>query len=60
MPAARACHDKFESRTRFQAAGLPVPDFFRASLSDDPEVLAARTVNSKGALRGKITELLIT
>jgi len=40
--AARACHDKFESRTRFQSAGLQVPDFFRANLSDDPDTLAAR------------------
>ena len=40
--AARACHDKFESRQRFAAAGLRVPAFFRASLSDDAEAMAAQ------------------
>jgi biotin carboxylase len=40
--AARACHDKFISRQLFQAAGMRVPSFFRASLSDEPAALAAR------------------
>ena len=38
--AARACLDKNLSRRLFQAAGLRVPAFFRASLADDPEALA--------------------
>jgi biotin carboxylase len=40
--AARACLDKNLSRQLFQAAGLRVPAFFRASLTDNPEDLAAR------------------
>ena len=40
--AARACHDKYRARQLFQAAGMRVPAFFRASLADDPTVLAAR------------------
>ena len=39
--AARACHDKNLARRLFQAAGLRVPAFFRASLAEDPETLAA-------------------
>jgi biotin carboxylase len=42
LAAARACHDKFLARHLFQAAGMRVPAFFRASLADDPAVLAAR------------------
>ena len=42
LAAALACHDKFLSRQLFQAAGMRVPAFFRASLSDDPAALAAR------------------
>jgi biotin carboxylase len=40
--AARACHDKHTSRQLFQAAGMRVPSFFRASLADDPALLATR------------------
>jgi biotin carboxylase len=40
--AARACHDKYLARQLFQEAGMRVPAFFRASLADDPTVLAAR------------------
>uniref|UniRef100_Q02BT0 ATP-dependent carboxylate-amine ligase domain protein, ATP-grasp n=1 Tax=Solibacter usitatus (strain Ellin6076) TaxID=234267 RepID=Q02BT0_SOLUE len=40
--AARACLDKNLARQLFQAAGLRVPAFFRASLADNPEELAAR------------------
>src|SRR5437868_5348186 len=40
--AARACHDKYLARQLYQAAGLPVPSFFRASLDETPEVLARR------------------
>ncbi len=40
--AAHACHDKYLARQLYQAAGLPVPAFFRASLADDPAPLAAR------------------
>jgi len=40
--AAHACHDKYLARQLYQAAGLPVPAFFRASLSDDPQLLARR------------------
>jgi len=35
--AARACHDKFQARRLFQAAGLPVPEFFRVPLDEPPE-----------------------
>ncbi|MGD0773637.1 MAG: ATP-grasp domain-containing protein [Candidatus Solibacter sp.] len=42
LAAARACHDKHLARDLFQAAGMRVPAFFRASLMDDPAVLAAR------------------
>lgn len=40
--AARACNDKFLARQLYQAAGLRVPPFFRASLEADPAALAAR------------------
>ncbi|HTQ53741.1 MAG TPA: ATP-grasp domain-containing protein [Bryobacteraceae bacterium] len=40
--AARACHDKNESRRLFQKAGLPVPRFFRAPLAEPPESAAER------------------
>jgi biotin carboxylase len=40
--AARACHDKHTSRQLFQAAGMRVPTYFRASLTDDPAAVAAR------------------
>jgi len=40
--AARACHDKYLARQLYQAAGLRVPTFFRASLSGDPQALASR------------------
>src|SRR6185295_13569937 len=38
--AAHACHDKYRARQLFQAAGLRVPPFFRATLTDDPRPLA--------------------
>jgi biotin carboxylase len=41
--AARACHDKYLARQLYQAAGLPVPAFFRAALAESPCVLARRT-----------------
>ncbi len=40
--AANACADKYLSRQLYQAAGLRVPAFFRADLSQDPVPLAAR------------------
>jgi biotin carboxylase len=40
--ATRACHDKNLARRLFQAAGMRVPAFFRASLGEDPESLAGR------------------
>jgi biotin carboxylase len=40
--AARACHDKYLARQLYQAAGLRVPSFFRAPLTDDPRTLARR------------------
>jgi biotin carboxylase len=40
--AAHACHDKHRARQLFQAAGLRVPQFFRATLTDDPRALAER------------------
>jgi biotin carboxylase len=42
LTAALACHDKYRARQLFQAAGMRVPAFFRASLADDPAALAAR------------------
>jgi biotin carboxylase len=42
LAAALACHDKHLSRQLFQAAGMRVPAFFRAGLTDDPVALAAR------------------
>ncbi len=40
--AVRACHDKYAARELFQAAGLPVPAFFRVPLADPPEAAARR------------------
>ena len=40
--AARACHDKYLARQLYQAAGLGVPSFFRASLDEIPKTLAGR------------------
>jgi biotin carboxylase len=40
--AVRACHDKYLARQLFDAAGLPVPLFFRVALADGPEVAARR------------------
>jgi biotin carboxylase len=34
--AVAACRDKYLTRQRFQAAGLPVPEFFRFSADADP------------------------
>ena len=42
LAAALACHDKYRARQLFEAAGMRVPAFFRASLADDPAALAAR------------------
>jgi len=41
--AARACNDKFLARQLYQAAGLRVPQFFRAGFEEDPHALARRT-----------------
>ena len=40
--AARACQDKYLSRQLYEAAGLLVPAYFRAALSEDPRALARR------------------
>ncbi len=40
--AARACHDKHLARRLMQAAGLNVPEFFRAPLDEPPEAAARR------------------
>lgn len=40
--AARACNDKFLARRLYRAAGLRVPQFFRATFEEDPQALAAR------------------
>jgi biotin carboxylase len=37
LAAARACHDKNESRRLFQVAGMLLPEFYRIDLHDDPE-----------------------
>jgi biotin carboxylase len=43
LPAAvRACHDKYLARQLFQAAGLPVPQFFRVALAEAPDDVARR------------------
>ncbi|MGP8247129.1 MAG: ATP-grasp domain-containing protein [Bryobacteraceae bacterium] len=42
VSAARACHDKFQARQLFQAAGLPVPAYFRVPLDADPREAARR------------------
>src|SRR5215831_4862991 len=38
--AVRACHDKHLARQLYRAAGLPVPSFFRAPITDDPQGIA--------------------
>jgi biotin carboxylase len=40
--AANACNDKFLARQLYEAAGLRVPRFFRATFADDPHALAER------------------
>jgi biotin carboxylase len=40
--AVRACHDKYLARHLYRSAGLPVPEFFRAAVTDDPRELAGR------------------
>ncbi|HUP02819.1 MAG TPA: ATP-grasp domain-containing protein, partial [Bryobacteraceae bacterium] len=40
--AARACQDKYLARQLYQAAGLPVPAYFRAGLQEDAGELARR------------------
>ena len=40
--AAYACQDKYVARQRYQAAGLPVPSYFRAALTEDAGALARR------------------
>jgi hypothetical protein len=40
--AARACNDKYLARQFYQAAGLRVPQFFRAPFTEDPLALAGR------------------
>ena len=42
VAAVAACRNKFLARQRFQAAGLPVPDFFRVPLTEAPERAADR------------------
>src|SRR5205823_5597725 len=37
---ARACHDKYLARQLYQAAGLPVPSFFRVRLDEDADRIA--------------------
>jgi biotin carboxylase len=40
--ATRACRDKYLAHQLYQAAGLRVPQFFRALLTDSPRALAER------------------
>ena len=40
--AAYACQDKYLARQLYQAAGLPVPAYFRAALTEDAGALACR------------------
>lgn len=40
--AVFACRNKFVARERFRHAGLPVPGFYRARITDGPELAAGR------------------
>jgi biotin carboxylase len=40
--AAYACQDKYLARQLYQAAGMPVPAYFRAALTEDAGALARR------------------
>ena len=40
--AVSCCRDKYLARQRFQAAGLPVPNFFRVPVSEKPAEAARR------------------
>jgi biotin carboxylase len=40
--AVHACHDKHRARQLFEAAGLPVPQFFRVPLAKGPDAAARR------------------
>jgi biotin carboxylase len=40
--AVSCCRDKYLARQRFQAAGLPVPDFFRVPVNENPAEAARR------------------
>ena len=40
--AVRCCRDKYLARQRFQAAGLPVPNFFRVPVNENPSDAARR------------------
>src|SRR6204780_3606216 len=40
--AARACNDKYLARQLYRAAGLRVPQFFRAQFTGNPHALAGR------------------
>jgi biotin carboxylase len=40
--SVEACHDKYLARQRFEAAGLPVPKFFRVPVSANPLDAAGR------------------
>jgi len=40
--AVRSCRDKYLARQRFQAAGIPVPNFFRVPVSGSPSEAARR------------------
>ncbi len=42
LSAARAANDKFLARQLYQAAGMRIPQFFRADFDRDPRELAAR------------------
>jgi hypothetical protein len=41
--AARACQDKYQARQLYGRSGLKVPRFFRASVGEDPHLLARRS-----------------
>ena len=40
--AVRCCRDKYLARQRFQAAGLPVPNYFRIPVNENPSDAARR------------------
>ena len=69
--AVRACHDKYLARQLYRAAGLPVPSFFRAAVTENARDLAGRAPypcvlkplglsGSRGVIRADDVEEFVT